>query len=875
MMGAVPEGWGKYQLHRTIATGATGTVYVAYEPGLHRHVAIKELSPKLIQQPMFLDRFRDLVRIMVSLQSINCVRTYEFFETDGRAFLVQEYINGASLRQVIDKAGRPSPAQALGVLKGALSGLGYAHSQGLLHRDFRPENVLVDHEGIVKVTDFGQALAVSGPGAMGGLVYGTPAYMSPEQVAAGVVDYRSDVYSAGAVLFELLTGRPPYIADRTADVMRMHIEAPVPDPRTSNPSIPENVAGMVAKTLAKDPASRYQSATEFYHELSTAAAAGYGWDWESRSSVKPLVATALAAAPAATTAMAAAGGPPGVAAINRATDGSLPPISNPTPAVLPPPVHPLRVLLGLVLSTLLILGGLGFGGSKGVLPAGLASASGKYFGDPAARAPASTGTGEAAGAVPVPRAGAADSGSATAMVLDISGSMDSPAQIPKGFPRAAELKQKQDAFGSLLEQAQSGKKVPAGVVIAGVSGIVDLVKLSTELNDYLKAHGTDPATISKLSALKVSTRAMLETLAAESQGLGLNHRAGLVTFSDSAIELASLGTDMGALATQVDALTTQGSTNIGDGLTKALAMVQEQPGAGIVLLTDGWNNTGMTDDQILSGPVTAAVAKGVPICTIGIGESPFDVDQAFLTQVAAKTGGAYYFVGDRVSLAADMIACHHTISGQKLTEYQGRVSPGQSVTAPAFSVPDGKHRLSISLTWPGSDLDLQIKDPSGRVVGGLGPGSLSRKTNLVVATVPYPTAGPYTAVVTGTQVSPGGEDFFLSASTEGQTTNRHFAGLVGGAGSTTGPLASFRSTVRAWVTISALVAGLAMLLMTVRGLVRRLRARRVAARGERLPGKILLPLLLYLGVVGGLIALIGSAALNFLWETPLITLPKI
>jgi tRNA A-37 threonylcarbamoyl transferase component Bud32 len=386
MMGAVPEGWGKYQLQGTIATGATGTVYIAYQPELKRHVAIKELSPSLDQQPNFLNRFRAEARVMTGLESVNCVRVYEFFETDGRAFLVEEFIDGASLRHVIDKVGRLSAEQALGVLKGAMSGLGYAHSQRLLHRDLKPANILVDRDGVSKLANFGQALALSRPEATGGLAEGTPAYMSPEQVQGRATDYRSDIYSAGAVLYELLTGKPPYVADSPAGVMRMHLEAPVPDPRRSNPDIPDDVAFLVGRALTKDPATRQQSATEFFTELDTAAAEGYGSDWHSRSSLKPLVATAMAGAGAvAATPGAAVGGEAGAAAtgpagVGQATPGPATPSTGP---VVPPKVHPLRVALGLLLSVLLIVGGLGFGGSKGVLPATLASAAGHAFGDPA------------------------------------------------------------------------------------------------------------------------------------------------------------------------------------------------------------------------------------------------------------------------------------------------------------------------------------------------------------------------------------------------------------------------------------------------------------------------------------------------------------
>ena len=171
---------GKYQFTGVIGTGATGTVHMAYHHELGRYVAIKELSPSLAQQPGFLERFRAEAQVMARLESPNCVKVYEFYETDGRAFLVEEYVEGSSLRKVVSQAGTLTAEQSLGVLKGALSGLGYAHALGLIHRDIKPENVLVDKEGVSKLADFGQAVFTGiGPGAAGGISPGTPAYMSP------------------------------------------------------------------------------------------------------------------------------------------------------------------------------------------------------------------------------------------------------------------------------------------------------------------------------------------------------------------------------------------------------------------------------------------------------------------------------------------------------------------------------------------------------------------------------------------------------------------------------------------------------------------------------------------------------------------------
>ncbi|HEY8739791.1 MAG TPA: serine/threonine-protein kinase, partial [Candidatus Dormibacteraeota bacterium] len=285
-----------YEILGTLGTGATGTVYLAHETtDLDRDVALKELSPSLVADPTFIERFRAEARIMAQLDNPNCVKVYDFFEADGRAVLVSEYVPGASLRQVLDHSGHLTPEQSLGVLKGALSGLGYAHGRGLVHRDIKPDNLLADREGVSKLVDFGQALVAAGPGAAGGVPAGSPAYMSPEMVTGGRVDLRTDIYSCGAMLFEFLTGRAPYTGDNPLAVMRKHINDPVPDPRSLNSNLPEGVGALVTRAMAKDPGERQRTAEQFLDELEAAAVAGYGEDWEQRSSIKRLVAAAAAA----------------------------------------------------------------------------------------------------------------------------------------------------------------------------------------------------------------------------------------------------------------------------------------------------------------------------------------------------------------------------------------------------------------------------------------------------------------------------------------------------------------------------------------------------------------------------------------------------
>ncbi|MFN2462397.1 MAG: protein kinase [Candidatus Dormibacteria bacterium] len=286
----------KYTVERVLGSGATGTVLLALDHQLDRPVAIKQLAPSLATDPAFLERFREEARTMARLDNDHCVRVFDFIEEPGEAALVTEYIDGASLRSIIDHAGPLTPEQSLGILKGALKGLGAAHELGIVHRDVKPENMLSDREGVSKLADFGQAVPRSaGPGAAGGIGGGTAAYMSPEQAAGGDVDPRSDLYSAGVVLFELLTGKVPFRGDNALAVMRRHINEHVPDGRTVKDDLPEPVALMLLHATAHDVDARPQSADELLAELETAAVAAYGEDWEKRSSHKKLVLAALAA----------------------------------------------------------------------------------------------------------------------------------------------------------------------------------------------------------------------------------------------------------------------------------------------------------------------------------------------------------------------------------------------------------------------------------------------------------------------------------------------------------------------------------------------------------------------------------------------------
>ncbi|HEV3232205.1 MAG TPA: serine/threonine-protein kinase [Candidatus Dormibacteraeota bacterium] len=282
---------GKYWLEGLIGSGASGAVYFARDVELGRPVAIKALAPALLESG--LAQFRHEAQVMARVEHPNCVRVFALEEEDGRAYLVCELVEGASLRGVMAKSRRLTPEQALGVLAGSLAGLAHAHSLGLAHRDVKPENVLVDLEGTSKLADFGQAMAV-GAGAPPGLA-GTPAYMAPEALAAPVA-VSGDLYACGVMLYELLTGGLPFETVEPLALLRRKATEPPPDPRRARRDLPEPVAALVRDSMAIDPAARPQSAEVFAARLEAAAAAGYGADWHSRASIRALAAAAAGVA---------------------------------------------------------------------------------------------------------------------------------------------------------------------------------------------------------------------------------------------------------------------------------------------------------------------------------------------------------------------------------------------------------------------------------------------------------------------------------------------------------------------------------------------------------------------------------------------------
>jgi serine/threonine-protein kinase len=299
---------GKYVLKREIGRGGMGAVYLAEQTALGREVAIKELIPSAVADPTALARFMQEAQVMARASHPNIIQVHDLERTANASYLVLEYVKGRSLRERLN-AGALSLAQTFAVMKGLLEALDYAHRHNIVHRDVKPENVLISDEGEVKVADFGIARLVDDPGASpgtkAGTTLGTPQYMSPEQVSSAAVDGRSDLYSAGIMLYELVCGRPPFTAgpaDGPFTLLAKHAQAPPPPPTLHRPGLDHDLERVMLKALAKRPDGRYQTAAGFAEDLARVAdRIAPGWEESLQpAAAPPSAATSaqpLAAAP--------------------------------------------------------------------------------------------------------------------------------------------------------------------------------------------------------------------------------------------------------------------------------------------------------------------------------------------------------------------------------------------------------------------------------------------------------------------------------------------------------------------------------------------------------------------------------------------------
>ena len=262
---------GRYQIEKLVARGGMATVYLAEDNRLDRKVAIKVIHPHLANDQLFREKFVREAKIAAKLSHPNLVNVFDQAEDGDVVFLAMEYVSGITLRDALDKFGAISAERALDVFEPIIAALAAAHSAGVLHRDLKPENVLLSDDGKVKLSDFGLARPISAQTQTGGVV-GTVAYLSPELVSRGVADARSDVYAAGIMLFELLTGEQPFRGEQAVQVAMQHANSEVPPPSSLNSSVPELLDEIVLWATAKLAQNRPSDAMELHKILVRAKA---------------------------------------------------------------------------------------------------------------------------------------------------------------------------------------------------------------------------------------------------------------------------------------------------------------------------------------------------------------------------------------------------------------------------------------------------------------------------------------------------------------------------------------------------------------------------------------------------------------------------
>lgn len=263
---------GRYDVQEVLGQGGMGTVFKAVDRELGEVIAIKTLKQDFLSQdPTALERFKSEIRLARRISHRNVVRTHDLGERDGMYFITMEYVEGKSLKELIRARGRLPVSVTLSVGKQLARALEVAHEQGVIHRDIKPQNMVVEPSGVLKVMDFGIARLAQRPQDSGmtqqGAMVGTPDYMAPEQMMGEGVDARADLYAVGCVLFECLTGRAPFVAETSYQLVVQVLEELPPRVRSLNPEVPEGLDALVAELLAKSPDQRPANALELHDRL--------------------------------------------------------------------------------------------------------------------------------------------------------------------------------------------------------------------------------------------------------------------------------------------------------------------------------------------------------------------------------------------------------------------------------------------------------------------------------------------------------------------------------------------------------------------------------------------------------------------------------
>jgi len=368
LVGSVVDG--RYRVERKIARGGMATVYEALDLRLDRIVALKVMHPSLAEDAGFVSRFEREAKSAARLSHPNVVSVFDQGVDGDIVFLAMEYVSGRTVRDVLRSNGPLTSAQALVILEPVLEALEAAHRAGFVHRDVKPENVLISDDGRIKVADFGLARTIASStstAATQGMLIGTVAYLSPEQVERGIADARSDVYGAGILLYEMLTGAVPHGGDTPLAVAYQHVNADVPLPSAVRADIPVSVDALVSQATRRDPDERFGSALEF-REAAHAVRASLpaATPLSARDTMVMPSATAHPSDPGATVALRPLAVAPVAAVPAAAPAAPIPPVAQGTPA---PPAQPPAAkkrkrrwkgpIIALVILALAVAGGAG------------------------------------------------------------------------------------------------------------------------------------------------------------------------------------------------------------------------------------------------------------------------------------------------------------------------------------------------------------------------------------------------------------------------------------------------------------------------------------------------------------------------------------
>ena len=261
----------RYQIIKTLGEGGMANVYLAHETILDRNVAVKVLRGDLANDEKFVRRFQREALSASSLSHPNIVEMYDVGEDDGQYYIVMEYVDGMTLKQVLKKRGHLSVTEVVDIMLQVTDGMAHAHDAYIIHRDIKPQNIMILSNGMIKITDFGVATALNSTQlTQTNSVMGTVHYLPPEQANGKGSTIRSDIYSMGIMMYELLTGLVPYKGDNAVEIALKHLKEPLPSVRKFNSSIPQSIENVIIKATAKNPKNRYIDARAMHEDLKTA-----------------------------------------------------------------------------------------------------------------------------------------------------------------------------------------------------------------------------------------------------------------------------------------------------------------------------------------------------------------------------------------------------------------------------------------------------------------------------------------------------------------------------------------------------------------------------------------------------------------------------